>query len=84
MEKTLVVALLGGKGVALSENAYRCAGKMALRPSYRAVGIDEGEPAVGAHKWDMTSSTPTQLTAALEEIGLSRGQASFVATGNLT
>jgi len=38
VEEALVVGLLGGKGIALSENAYRCQRGYSLRPSYKAVG----------------------------------------------
>ena len=83
VEETLVVGLLGGKGVPLSENTYRCQRELTLRPSYKSVGIDEGQGPVDAHDWGVVATAPKQIAAALEEIGLSTVQANFVATGML-
>jgi hypothetical protein len=79
VEEALVVGIIGGKGVALSENAYRCQRGYTLRPSYKAVGIDEGQQQVEAHDWTTVTTTPTQIKAALLAVGLTEQQAAFVA-----
>jgi hypothetical protein len=81
VEEALVVGIIGGKGVALSENAYRCQRGLTLRPSYRAVGINEGQQQVEAHPWPTVATSPTQIKAALMAVGLTEQQAAFVAGG---
>jgi hypothetical protein len=81
VEEALVVGIIGGKGIALSENAYRCQRGYTLRPSYKSVGIDEGQEQVEAHDWTTVATTPTQIKAALLAVGLTEQQAAFVAGG---
>ena len=81
VEEALVVGIIGGKGLAQSENAYRCQRGYTLRPSYKSVGIDEGRQKVEAHDWTTVATTPKQIKDALTAVGLSEQQAAFVAGG---
>lgn len=79
-EEELVVGILAGKGLPMSENAFRCERGMTLRGSYKAVGIT-GDPALNKDPWK-PSSAPAALVDAVRGLGsFSEQEAAYIATG---
>ena len=77
VEEELVVGILGGKGLPLSENAYRCQKKYRLRTTYHDVGITEDKE---LENWLNTGAElTTTIYDALRRAGLSERQAKYVA-----